>query len=798
MKFSLSWLKQHLDTTAPVESIATVLTNLGLEVESITNAGEALQPFCVGHVLNASKHPQADRLQVCEVDIGKDKPLQVVCGAPNARKGLKIAFAPIGTYIPGTKITLKPTAIRGVESQGMLCSGFELELDTESDGILELPEDAPVGQGLASYLQLDDPVFTLKITPNRSDCLGVRGIARDLAAAGWGKLKPLQVTKHASSHNGPLKITQQLSDQDAHACPHFLGRYIKGVRNKPSPAWLQSRLKSIGLRPISALVDITNYITFDLGRPLHVFDAQLVKDRHLIIRMAKDKESLLALDGKIHNLSTDMTVVADPDGPLAIGGIIGGQPSGCHEHTHEVILEAAYFDPIRIATTGRKLDVRTDSRYRLERGVDPQSTWLGVEMATQMILDICGGEVVQTVEVGQPVPEFKGMPYTPTLVEKMAGLEIKEDVQQKILSDLGFTVTVNAKGPWTVVPPTWRHDVTIPMDLVEEVLRVHGYQNIPTPTPHAVLTDHSPLPFAQQRVHQARYTLAHRGLQEAVTWSMISQPLVNLFGGAHDNLRISNPISLDLEYLRPSILPTLLLATQRNMERAQPDVHLFEVGPQYFGGKPGEQHTVAALIRTGVHHRSHWSHTDRPVDIYDVKADVLAILALYGIHGDQVQYQTQHLPEWYHPGRSASIQQGPKNRLALFGELHPAVAKQMGLKGRIMIAEIFLDKLPLKKVTKDTALHLTNYQPVERDFSFLVDLDLPADRILQAIKKKHRQLITAAHVFDVFQNESLKGKKALGIRVRLEPHLGTLTDEEIKAVSQDIVDAVVQLGGSLR
>jgi phenylalanyl-tRNA synthetase beta chain len=607
------------------------------------------------------------------------------------------------------------------------------------------------------------------------------------------------VTKHPSPNHGAIKITNQLLDKDAAACSHFVGRYFRNITNRPSPAWLQNRLKSIELRPISALVDITNYITFDLGRPLHVFDAQLVKDQHLIIRTAKDGETLMALDGKTYTLDHTMTVVADPDNVLALGGIIGGQASGCQEHTHEVILECAYFDPIRIAKTGRQLDVRTDSRYRLERGVDPQSTWLGIEMATQMILDICGGEVVQTVEVGKPIPVFAALPFTPTLVGKIAGLEIKEDLQKQILMDLGFDVKVNAKGPWTVTPPTWRHDVTIPMDLVEEVLRVHGYDNIPTPAPHASLNTHSPLTLFQQRVHQARYALAHRSLQEAVTWSMINHSLIHLFGGDHENLRISNPISLDLEYLRPSILPTLLLATQRNQERTQSDVNLFEVGPQYFGGKPGEQHTVAAIVRTGVHNRNHWSHTDRPVDIYNVKADVLDVLEVYGVHADQVQYQTQNLPSWYHPGRSASIQQGPKNRLALFGELHPAIVKQMGLKGRIMIAEIFLDKLPLKKVAKkDIPLHLSAFQPVERDFSFLVDIDMPADRIIQAVKKKHKQLITAVHVFDVFQNASLVDKKALGIRIRLEPHLGTLTDEEIKAVSQDIVDAVTQLGGSLR
>jgi phenylalanyl-tRNA synthetase beta chain len=800
MKFTLSWLKTHLDTRADAADVAKTLTALGLEVEGIDDPAKALAPFVVGFVAEAKQHPNADRLRVCRVDTGKGV-VQVVCGAPNARTGMKGVFAPPGTHIPGTGLDLKAGNIRGEASNGMLCSARELGLGQDHDGIIELPEDAPIGMSFVKYRNLDDPIIEIKVTPDRADCLGVRGIARDLAAAGLGTLKPFAPTHVSGTFKSPIQW--RIDPSAATGCPYVAGRYFKGVKNGPSPQWLQDRLTSIGLRPISALVDITNFVTYDLGRPLHVFDAKKVAGDPTM-RAAKDGESILALDGKIYNLEAGMVVIADSRGPAAIGGIMGGQESGCSLETTDVFLEVALFDPIQVARTGRRLGVLSDARYRFERGVDPKSAGWGVDVATQLILELCGGEASEVTAAGTMPKGTRTISYRPARVESLGGCEIASDKQRNYLQALGFTL-IPASAAWQVTTPTWRADVEGEADLVEEVLRVNGFDNIaPVSMPRDSGLPKTAVTPAQKRVQVAKRILATRGIEEAVTFSFMPGTVAALFAGDNALIPLANPISADLDVMRPSILGNLLQAAGRNAARGIADFSVYEVGPSYANETPKGQLTVATGIRVGAYTERHWSGKPRNVDAFDAKGDAVALLESLGAPVENLQ-ATSDAPGYFHPGRSASLRLGP-NVLAVFGEIHPKVMKALDLKGPAVGFEIFLDRVPMPRShgkaggTARPLLDASAFQPVARDFAFVVTSDVSAEKLIKAAKQADKVLITEVAIFDVFEGGSLgDGKKSIALSVTLQPREKTLTDAEIEGVSAKIVAAVNKAtGGELR
>jgi phenylalanyl-tRNA synthetase beta chain len=802
MKFTLSWLKDHLETDASLDQITEKLTALGLEVEGVHDRSKELAPFRVAHVVSAEKHPDADKLRVLMVDTGAGT-LQVVCGAPNARAGMKGVFAPEGTYVPGSDITLKKGVIRGVESNGMMCSKRELKLSDEHEGIIELPDDAPVGVGFADYAGLNDPVIDINLTPDRADCAGIRGIARDLAAAGMGTLKPLTAGHlDASPVKGafasPIRVSIEVHD----ACPLFVGRYIRGVKNGPSPKWLQDKLVSIGLRPISALVDITNYLTFDAARPLHVFDADTVKG-NITVRLGREGETLAALNGKEYALDGAMTVVADDARAEALAGIVGGEPTGCTEQTVNVFVEAALFDPVRTAQTGRRLGIDSDARYRFERGVDPAAVFAGMERATRLILELCGGEPSELVVAGAEPDWKRSLTLRPGRVAALGGVDLPRERQVRILTDLGFTMEgEDAEGRLVVGVPSWRADVHGEADVVEEVLRVHGFDAIPaTPLPRETVLTRPALTLKQRRVALAKRTLAARGLSEAVTWSFLSGPVAELFGGGEPGLRLVNPISSDLDVMRPSILPNLIQAAGRNADRGFADVRLFEVGAAFRTPAPDGQDSVAAGIRAGAAVPRHWAEKARGVDVFDAKADALAVLEAVGAPAANLQVTTD-APGWYHPGRSGVLRLGP-TVMARFGEIHPSVLEALGVKGPVVGFEVMLDAVPLPKKKGGTAkpmVQLSSFQPVERDFAFVVDRKVEADKILRAVKGADKALVKDVAVFDVYEGPGLgEGRKSIAVSVTYQPTTATLTDEAIEAVGQKIVAAVVKAtGGNLR
>ncbi len=802
MKFTLSWLKDHLETTASLDDILYALTDLGLEVEEVVNPVAKLAPFTLARVLEAVQHPDADRLRVCKVETDEGVK-QIVCGAPNARAGITVVLCKPGDYVPGINVTLGVGKIRGVESHGMMASERELELSDEHNGIIELPSGA-VGDKFTDWLAANrpavcDPVIEVKITPNRPDALGVRGIARDLAARGLGKLKPLEVPVIASGFPSP--ITVQIDEAlKAKGCPHFAGRTIRGVKNGPSPDWLQARLKAIGLRPISALVDITNYFTFGLNRPLHVFDVAKVQGGVLRIHPAAGGEEFLALDGKTYTLRAGQMAISDEAGVESLAGIMGGEHSGCTEDTTEVFLESAFWDPITIAATGRALKINSDARYRFERGVDPAFTLPGLDLATQMILELCGGEASDLAVDGAAPDTTRTYKLNPARVISLVGMEIPEAEQRQTLTALGFKLNGNQ-----VTPPSWRPDVLGDADLVEEVARVASLTKLQGKplrrmvpgVPRPILT---PL---QLRERAARRTIAALGYNECVTYSFIDEAAAKLFGGGTDAVRVDNPISSEMTHLRPDLLPGLLRAAARNQARGFMDLALAEIGPAFHGGEPGEQHLQATGLLVGASAARDPHGSRRPVDVFDVKADVEAVLAALGAPA-KVQI-SRKVAAWFHPGRSGVIGLGP-NVMATFGEVHPKVLAEMGVKGPAMAFTVLVANVPQPKVKTPTrpALAISDLQAVERDFAFVVDKGVEVLTAVNAAAGADKALIDSVRVFDQFTGDKAEaqmgaGKKSIGLTVRLQPVDKTLTEADIEAVSKKIIDKVTKAtGGTLR
>ncbi|MFN3934597.1 phenylalanine--tRNA ligase subunit beta [Parvibaculum sp.] len=810
MKFTLSWLKRHLDTGASLDAIAGRLTMLGLEVEGVEDPAKKLAVFSVAKVLEAAPHPDADKLQVLKVEAlveGVVKQLQVVCGAPNARKGLTGIFAPPGATIPVNGMVLKPTKIRGVESNGMMCSERELELSEDHEGIIDLAGEWKVGTPAAEVLGQNDPVIEIAITPNRPDCLGVHGVARDLAAAGLGRLADGAVTPVPGKFESPIRIELDFPAGEEHVCPVFAGRLIRGVKNGPSPEWLQKLLKSVGLRPINALVDITNFISLDRARPLHVYDASKLTG-NIRARLGRKGEKLLALDGKTYDVEPHYCVIADDAKVLGFGGVMGGEDSGSTEATVDVFVESAYFDPYRTARTGRDTGIVSDARYRFERGVDPAFVVPGLERATQMILDLCGGEPSNIVVAGKVPDTKKEISFDTARIEKLTGLKLGKAEAAEILSALGFGVS-DAGGPLIVAVPSWRPDVEGQADLVEEVVRVHGLNEVKSvalPRIHAVAKP--VLSPRQRRDRLARRVLAARGMVEAVNWSFISEAEAALFGGGNTipALKLANPISAEMSHMRPSLLAGLIAAAGRNMARGMPDVAMFEVGQQFESDEPSGQVLAASGIRRGTARPlgsgRHWQGKAGPVEAMDAKEDAVALLTALGAPVQSFQISAD-APSWYHPGRSGVIRLGPKNVIGYFGELHPRVLDAMDVAGPVAAFEIFPDAIPEPKRKATRAkppLALSDLQPLRRDFAFVVDEKVSADQLLRAARGADRKLIADVSLFDVFEGGALgEGRKSLAIEVTLQPVEKTLTDEEIEAVSKAIVAAVEKAtGGTLR
>ncbi|HZU90008.1 MAG TPA: phenylalanine--tRNA ligase subunit beta [Stellaceae bacterium] len=794
MKTTLAWLKTHLETDAPLAAIVDRLVMLGHDVEGIEDRAKGLEPFLVAHVVAAERHPNADRLQLCLVDTGAER-VQVVCGAPNAHTGMKGVFAPVGTVIPRTGAPLKETVIRGVASRGMLCSAFELGLGEDREGIIELPDDAPLGARYTSFLGLDDPVLDVKVTPNRADCLGVRGLARDLAAAGLGRLKPLDASPVAGRFVSPIGVRIA----DLTACPLFLGRHLRGIGNGPSPPWLARRLEAIGLRPISALVDLTNFLTYDLNRPLHVFDAGKVEG-DLVVRLARPGEKLLALNGREYDLDPEITAIADANGVLSLGGVIGGEATGCTAATTEVFIEAALFDPVRTAATGRKLAIASDARYRFERGVDPAFVRDGLEIATRLALELCGGEASDIVVAGAEPEWRRRYVLHARRMASLGGLAVPPERSAAILEALGCAVETAPAGDLAVEPPSWRGDIAGEADLVEEVLRVEGYERIPAvPLPRETALPCPALDPARRRAELVRRTLAARGLVEAVTFSFISSREAALFGGGKPELRLVNPISADLDEMRPSLLPGLLAAARKNADRGFADTALFELGPLYRDDTPEGQRLVAAGLRSGRTGPRQWRLPPRPVDLFDTKADALAALAAARAPADNIQTGGEP-PVWYHPGRAGTLRLGPR-LLGAFGEVHPAVLEAFDLRGPVAGFEVFLDAVPEPRAGRGKPpLELSPLQPIERDFAFVVDRELAAETLLRAARGVDRRLVSEIRLFDVYEGPELpQGKKSLAITVTLQPRERTLTEAEIEGFSKRLVAAVEKAtGGKLR
>lgn len=792
MKFTLSWLKDFLDTNASVDEIAERLTAIGLEIEEVVDPLAAVKDLIVVSVDECVAHPDSDHLHVLKVNTGKEL-VQIVCGAPNARAGMKGILARPGDYVPAFGDKLKAGKIRGVESFGMMCAEDELGVGPDHTGIIECPEDAVVGASITTVYP-SDPVFDVSITPNRGDCMSVYGIARDLAAAGLGTLKTPKHNVTVCAFKSDVKLSNEATEIGA---PFFTLREIRGVKNGASPKWMQDRLTAVGLRPISALVDVTNYFNIAFGRPLHVFDADKVKGQ-ITVRSARDGEKLTALDGKEYALSDGMVVIADENGVESIAGIMGGEASGCEESTTRVLLESAYFTPESIAKTGQKLILTSDSRQRFERGVDPASTIpFGADMAAQMIAELCGGECSELIVTGKEPERPAPIAFDPHRVEKLCGVDVPADTCKEILEKLGCVVKSDGN-LFSVVRPTWRSDISGSHDLVEEVLRIYGYDKLPEialPRPNGV---HGILQPKQRREVSVRRAMANRGGCQTITWSFMSSKDAVPFR-TKDAVLIANPISADLNEMRPNLLPNLVSAARSNITKGTFDGCLFEVGPQFFGFKPMEQETVACQLRFGQATPRHWAVAQRPVDVFDAKADALA--ALDAAEAPQSVQIVREAPAWYHPGRSGAVKIG-KTVLAYFGELHPKILKAMDVKTTVCACEVFLDRLPPAKKKNGKGvktLKLSAFTPIFRDLAFLVDRKVDADKIVSAAKNTDKVLITDVSVFDLYEGEALGDKKSVAIQLTIQPVEKTMTDEEIESVCRRVVGAVgVATGATLR
>ena len=805
MKFTLSWLKDHLQTEASLDDIRKALDLIGLEVEEIVDPAEKLAPFTIARVLEAEQHSNADKLKVCQVDTGSET-VQVVCGAPNAKAGMIGVFAPPGTYIPGSDLTLSKASIRGVESSGMLCSERELQLSDEHEGIIELPKKlaAQVGKPYATAMGLDDPMIHIAITPNRPDCLGVRGVARDLAAAGLGKLKRGDRGYEGEGEfDCPIDILLEFDPEHADACPVFTGRVIRGVKNGPSPEWLQKRLRAIGLRPINALVDVTNYISYDRARPLHVYDADKIRGA-IRARLGHEGETFLALDDVEYEVDESMCVIADKRGVLGLGGVIGGVETGCTEETTNIFVESAYFDPVRTAMTGRKTGVQSDARYRFERGIDPSSHALGANLATAMILKFCGGSPSKLAQAGAAPPTGHMIAFDTREVKRLTGVDLKPAQITKTLTRLGFKIT-GREPSLEVKVPGWRPDVGASADLVEEVIRVTGVDQVPTaPLPRFSGVAKPVLTPVQKRTSRARRLLAARGMAEAVNWAFIPKAQAEIFGGGQRALELANPISTDMSDMRPSLLPGLLTAARNNANRGFRDAALFELGNIYHGDAPGDQVMAVAGVRMGTaRHQGagrHWDGAGAAVSWIDAKADALALLEALGLSTATLKL-SREVPDWFHPGQSAVVQLGPKTRLGVFGPVHPGVARELDVATPVVAFEIDLDALPARKRkgTQRLPLDLSDLQAVTRDFAFVVDTDVAAGDVLTAVRGADKKLITEAHVFDVFESEEAlgPGKKSLAVEVTLQPREKTLTDDQIDAIAKRLIQAVQKATGGV-
>jgi phenylalanyl-tRNA synthetase beta chain len=796
MKFTLSWLKTYLDTDVDLFTISETLTAIGLEVEEVIDPTEGLKPFVIAKIEKTEQHPNADKLRVCTVNNGNEI-IQVVCGAPNAKAGLIGAFAPSGCTIPTNGLKLKPSNIRGVDSNGMMCSERELGLGDDHDGIIELPSDAPIGASFADYANLNDPTIEIAITPNHQDALGVYGIARDLAAAGIGTLIKPDISKISGNFKSPITI----NIEDKNACPVFAGRYIRGVKNGPSPEWMQRRLISLGMKPISALVDITNFMTHDYGRPLHVFDADNITG-NLKVRLSKSGEKLLALDEKEYVFDDQVCVISDNKAINSIGGVMGGAGSGTYDETKNVFLECAWFDPIRTAMTGRKLGIESDARYRFERGVDPSTVLDGIEIATRLILDMCGGQPSE-VEVSGKVPVIsKTIIMRPERVKELGGINISKAEVIDILKRLGFKVTDNDK-TLEVTSPSWRCDIDREPDLVEEVLRIYGYNKIvgePLPaSSRDIVAGLSPM---QKRIRMAKRRAAVCGLREVITWSFISSSQAMLFADPKPELILDNPVSSDLNAMRPNLLPNLITAAGRNSDRGIKSVALFEAGNQFYSDKIDGQNFVIAGIRRGQKNERHWQKNSEDINVYDAKADAISILSAIGVKADNAQVVAE-APAWYHPGRSGVIRLGPKNIMAYFGEIHPNILKKLDVKGPLVGFEIMLGNIPLPRSKVGNSrgpLKSSDFQSVERDFAFVVSKDLAAEQLVKVISSVDKKLIDSVNVFDVYEGAGIDdGKKSIAVNVRLQPFNKTMTDDEIEEFRQDVISIVIKkTGGTLR
>lgn len=796
MKFTVSWLQDHLHTKASLDEILDAMTRAGLEVESAEDPAAALEPFTLAHVKSVEKHPDADKLNVCQVDT-KDGPLTIVCGAPNVHADMWAVYAPLGTYIPGLDLELdkKPRKIRGIPSHGMLCSASELQISDEHDGIMELKGKFTVGDPIAKVLDLNDPVIDFEVTPNRADWLGVLGIARDLAAAGLGKFNPAPVKSVSGSFPSPVSVSTESPD----ACPLFTGRMIRGVKNGPSPDWMQTRLKSVGINPKNMLVDVTNYISLDRCRPLHVYDVSKLKG-NLVARLGREGESFLGLDGKEYTASEDMCVIADDSGVVGLGGVMGGEATGVTAETTDVFIESAYFDPLRTARTGRATGIHSDARYRNERGIDPTSCLEGLELATQLILDVCGGEASEVVSGGVQPSANEPVQFNLVDVKRLTGVDVKQTEMRQILKDLGCEVE-DAGEAWYITPPGWRGDLEQSADVVEEIIRIKGFDALPLtslPMPEGGITQ--VLTEQQRRVRATRRVLAARGFLESVTWSFCSLAEAKLFDGGAQALQVDNPVASELDCMRPSVLPHLIKAAQKNADFSQRDIRLFEAGPVYRGDGPKDQRRyIGGVVRPET--LRYWAGNPPAYDAYAAKADVFALMEAIGQDPHKLMVMEPTRSYW-HPGRAASLRLGPKNALAHFGEIHPRVLKAMGIDGRLIGFEVNLDAIPLPRsvdMKTKPVLEKLDLTPIRRDFAFVVDASLEAGDLVKAARGAEKQLVTAVNVFDVYAGKGIPdGQKSLAVEVTIQPKDATLKDAEIDAIGQKIIKSVEKIGGALR